>query len=226
MTNIYILKLENDKYYVGKTNNLELRLKNHFKNNGSLWTKRYKPQEILEIINNCDEFDEDKYTIKMMKKHGIDNVRGGSFCKFILSNDNINTIKQMIIFNSDKCYICEKEDHFGNKCPYRKRKIENEVEKNIVAKKRKIDDKEEMKEEMKENCIRCYRIGHNINNCYAKKYKNGKYIKDSIHEEDQDKIKNMNNNEESDENKRKKIKLCCNNCGKNDHKTNNCLLKQ
>ena len=142
MTNIYILKLENNKYYVGKTNNPELRLKNHFENHGSLWTRRYKPLEILEIIKNCDEFDEDKYTIKMMKKYGIENVRGGSFCKFILSNDNINTLKQMIVSNSDKCYICEKDDHYGNKCPYRKRKIINEELIENKFKKRKIGNEE------------------------------------------------------------------------------------
>jgi predicted GIY-YIG superfamily endonuclease len=190
MTNIYILKLENNKYYVGKTNNIELRLNNHFNYNGSFWTKKYKPQEIVEIIKNCDEFDEDKYTIKMMKKYGIENVRGGSFCKFKLSNDNINTIKQMILFNSDICYICEKDDHFGNKCPFRKRKIE--VEKEFVNKKRKIDEiynPNQIQDIIKkENCQRCYRINHSIENCYAKKYKNGVYIKEKKYQD----IKNIN----------------------------------
>lgn len=39
MVFIYVLKLENDKYYVGKTNNPDLRITNHFDANGSQWTK-------------------------------------------------------------------------------------------------------------------------------------------------------------------------------------------
>ena len=34
-TNIYILKLENKKYYVGKSHNPIYRIQNHYENNGS-----------------------------------------------------------------------------------------------------------------------------------------------------------------------------------------------
>ena len=43
MVFIYVLKLHNNKYYVGKTDNPDNRIENHYKNNGSLWTKKYKP---------------------------------------------------------------------------------------------------------------------------------------------------------------------------------------
>ena len=59
---IYILKLENNKFYIGKTENAEIRIENHFENNGSEWTKIHKPLSIIEIIPNCDNYDEDKYT--------------------------------------------------------------------------------------------------------------------------------------------------------------------
>lgn len=36
---IYTLQLEKNKYYVGKTTNLEKRLKEHFNGFGSEWTK-------------------------------------------------------------------------------------------------------------------------------------------------------------------------------------------
>ena len=81
MVNIYTLRLEQNKYSIGKTNNPEFRIDNHFNSNGSAWTKKYKPIEILKIIKNCDDFDEDIYTLKYMSKYGINNVRGGSFCK-------------------------------------------------------------------------------------------------------------------------------------------------
>ena len=92
MVYIYVLKLIDDKYYVGKTENYDIRLNQHFDFNGSKWTQKYKPLYIEELIPNCDNLDEDKFTIKYMIKYGIDNVRGGTFCQIILSNDLINIL--------------------------------------------------------------------------------------------------------------------------------------
>jgi predicted GIY-YIG superfamily endonuclease len=49
MVYIYVLKLEQEKYYIGKTNNPQFRLDNHFTSNGSEWTKLYKPVFLLEL---------------------------------------------------------------------------------------------------------------------------------------------------------------------------------
>ena len=65
-TNIYILKLENNKYYVGKTDNLEKRKQAHLNGTASSWTKKYKPLSVDKIIQNASPFDEDKYTIEYM----------------------------------------------------------------------------------------------------------------------------------------------------------------
>lgn len=116
MVFIYILQLEEGKYYVGKTSNPEFRIEKHFNLNGSAWTKKYKPLSLLEIIPDCDEYDEDKYTLKYMEKHGINNVRGGTFCQIKLSENNINILHQMINTINNKCYICGKQDHFANEC--------------------------------------------------------------------------------------------------------------
>ena len=40
MVYIYVLKLTNNKYYVGKTHNPNLRLNAHIYNSGSAWTKK------------------------------------------------------------------------------------------------------------------------------------------------------------------------------------------
>jgi predicted GIY-YIG superfamily endonuclease len=116
MVYIYTLQLENEKYYIGKTSNLQFRLDSHFNSNGSAWTRKYKPIKVLESIPDCDDYDEDKYTIKYMEKYGINNVRGGSFCEIKLSDNNVITLKQMINSVTDKCYICGKDDHFANAC--------------------------------------------------------------------------------------------------------------
>ena len=116
MVFIYILQLEKGKYYIGKTTNVAFRLETHFNSSGSVWTKKYKPINLLEVIPDCDDYDEDKYTIKYMKTYGINNVRGGSFCEIKLSENKIITLNQMIKSVTDKCYICGKADHFANDC--------------------------------------------------------------------------------------------------------------
>ncbi len=180
---IYILKLENNKYYIGKTSNPTFRLDQHFNLNGSLWTKKYKPIELIEIISNCDNYDEDKYTIKYMEKYGINNVRGGSFCELKLNKDNLNTIKKMIVSSTDKCYICGENGHYANNCNY-----EDEYEE-------EIKEKYENKLIYNNLCFRCHRKGHYANNCYAKTTVYGEEIDDS-------------SDEEFDDNSDEKVYLC------------------
>ena len=86
MVYIYVLELENNKYYIGRTNNPEIRIDQQFQNDGSSWCKQHKPISILELKENCDNFDEDKITLQYMNQKGIENVRGGSFCNTILTD--------------------------------------------------------------------------------------------------------------------------------------------
>lgn len=113
---IYILKLKDNKYYIGKTEDLTLSLKKHFNSNGIEWTKMYKPIELIQTIDNYDSFDEDKYTIKYMKKYGIENVRGGSFFNLELSSYDYYTINLLIKSIESLCYRCNSSDHFINHC--------------------------------------------------------------------------------------------------------------
>ena len=72
MVYIYILQLEQGRYYVGKTNNPQFRLEQHFNSTGSAWTSKYKPVSVETIIPDCDDYDEDKHTKKYMAKYGIE----------------------------------------------------------------------------------------------------------------------------------------------------------
>ena len=142
MVYIYVLKLEQEKYYIGKTNNPQFRLDNHFTSNGSEWTKIYKPVMLLELKPNCDDYDEDKITRQYMDKYGVENVRGGSFVSIKLNKSTIDHLQQMSNGTNNKCFTCGGNGHFSKDCvkipfglqtkvPYKKIQINNKIEDDI-----------------------------------------------------------------------------------------------
>ncbi len=225
MVSVYVLQLENNKYYVGKTTNLDFRLEQHFNSSGSQWTKKYKPKKVLELVSNCDDFDEDKYTLKYMEKYGINNVRGGTFCELKLNKDNLSTIKKMINGSTDKCYICGQNGHFAKDCYQDDDNILEEFE-NLL-----IDNN---------LCFRCYRKGHYASDCYAKTTITGDEIEDSSGDEIEvfccsycdkefDTLKGATCHENLYcKNKNNKIKQTntCNRCGREGHYADSCYASK
>ena len=120
MTNIYILKLQQGKYYIGKTDNLEKRKQQHINGTACSWTKKYKPIKVEQIISNASDFDEDKYTKEYMNKFGIDNVRGGSYVTEELDEGEKYTIQREIWGANNLCKQCGRNGHFVKFCTYDK----------------------------------------------------------------------------------------------------------
>ena len=141
---LYILELEQDKFYVGKSlkplnrtgEHLASTLLNDTSCAGAGWTRMYPPNKILDVIISYDEFDEDMTTLRYMKKYGIDNVRGGSFCELNLNRDAVTVLEKMLAGSEDKCYFCGSVEHYINSCPQKntKRKTKKYTQKKIKAK--------------------------------------------------------------------------------------------
>lgn len=82
---MYVLKLEEGKYYVGVTaRNVTTRMEEHTNGfMGAKWTKRYKPIKILDKrflgLKTFEEAEryETRVVMKYMDKYGVNNVRGG-----------------------------------------------------------------------------------------------------------------------------------------------------
>lgn len=82
---LYVLKLEQGKYYVGITSKTpEARFKEHVNGHGAEWTKVYKPIEIIQGVDlrvttyeKAEDY-ENKVTRKYIKAYGFNNVRGGN----------------------------------------------------------------------------------------------------------------------------------------------------
>jgi hypothetical protein len=203
MVYIYILQLEQGKYYIGKTSNPQFRIESHFNLNGSSWTIKYKPIKLIKLIPNCDDYDEDKYTRIYMDKYGIKNVRGGSYVKIELDTTTITHLQQMSNGTNNKCFLCSKEGHFAKDCEKNECwETESDGSENIwccdYCEKEFTDTKkceyhekycnyrntkynkyesEEESESDDDCCFRCGREGHFVSSCYASRDIEGNYLK-------------------------------------------------
>lgn len=116
MISIYILKLRNNKYYVGKSIDPHSRFIEHISGYGSAFTSLYKPISIEKIIHNAHSFDEDRYVKEYMSYYGIENVRGGSYSNIDLTREQINAITMELRGSSDACFKCGNSGHFARDC--------------------------------------------------------------------------------------------------------------
>ena len=64
-------------WYVGRTVDIDRRLREHWKGEGAEWTKLHAPRKLYAVYNGDVEND---LTMEMMLKHGWENVRGGFWC--------------------------------------------------------------------------------------------------------------------------------------------------
>jgi hypothetical protein len=81
---IYVLLLEGDKYYVGYSGDIHRRLYEHFNGRGSIWTKRYKPLRLVEMLPGGKGVEKEK-TLEYMRNFGWQHVRGGPYTQISLT---------------------------------------------------------------------------------------------------------------------------------------------
>lgn len=110
---VYILKCENEKYFVGKTeDSIKEIYKKHLDGVICEWTKSYKPIKLVSIISPANESDEDRYTEMYMDKYGIDNVRGGKYTCMNLDDRTIQYINNEVL---DEQNFTEELNNHSNK---------------------------------------------------------------------------------------------------------------
>ena len=115
---IYVLELEDERYYIGRTSNIVQRMNEHFRGDGALYTKKYKPIKIKEIIVEKTKYDERDKTLECMEKYGWDKVRGYAWCNESLSKKpkikkKIVEKEEVIIYDNDEIrnlYVLENKD--------------------------------------------------------------------------------------------------------------------
>lgn len=118
---VYVLELEDNRYYVGRTSNFIQRMNEHFTENGALYTKKYKPIKIKEVVEEKTCYDERDKTLEYMETYGWENVRGYAWCHETLkqkpkikNTKESKQIKEYVICDSDivirDMYVIENKD--------------------------------------------------------------------------------------------------------------------
>jgi len=171
-TNVYALKLEDGKYYIGKSDNLEQRIQSHFSGSGSAWTREHRPVKVIEKRYNVSRFEEDKMTKEYMEKYGIDNVRGGSYTQVELPEDSRDVLQREIRGAGDVCFKCNRSGHWASQCYARTVGVwvcnycESEFETKQQAERHERSCGTKKRDGG--GCFRCGRTGHWANQCYAR----------------------------------------------------------
>jgi len=213
---VYTLKLEGGKFYVGTTNSPQRRMQEHRDGVGSPWTCTHTPVGFLKLQrlekggSSADaRLLEDMTTKRLMLKHGIDCVRGGSYTRQVLPREDIQALLKELWHAGNCCLRCGRAGHWAYSCYAR-----TDVGGNILEDEIAPEDQaacEELAEDAwassssssqedgfdgtlfsaegaptsDDGCFRCGRPGHWIASCYARVHIDGTTLK-SVTEESEE----------------------------------------
>ena len=115
---LYVLKCQHGKYYVGRCvpRQLHARLMAHRMGRGSKWTQLHPAICIERARASWDPLDEDVEVIALMRRHGIEQVRGGSFVFPVLDSSTTRVLQRMLRHATGCCLRCGRRGHFAMDC--------------------------------------------------------------------------------------------------------------
>lgn len=180
---VYVLRLAEGKYYVGKAANVLRRCQAHASGNGSEWTKKYQLVDLIECSEEKSQFDEDNKVKELMMKYGFANVRGGAYSKVELTQVEIDLLRRELSGAKDLCFGCGAAGHFVSACP-----LSKSAKQDAPQAKQAVASKAAQSRPLAEPapplvtglvsianaltgstiCSRCGRENHTADKCYAK----------------------------------------------------------
>ena len=203
---VYVLELETGGFYVGKSENVQARVRQHLAGAGSSRYCRAQggATRILPTLTPAQEnlaAWEQSETLAQMRKHGFDNVRGFEWTRCgPLEASDYQTIRTLLLGNADLCRRCGGEGHFAAQCGKRRKQAwlqelealcpaaDKAVSKNRrVFKRTQAGASSSRKRKQKgakrlSACARCGRDSHTAKSCYARTRADGMPVDDSEEE--------------------------------------------
>jgi hypothetical protein len=120
---VYVLELDGGYVYVGKSMDVEKRIKQHSEGVGSGFTKRFKPTgRVLDRIGTLQgegDGPERDETLRQMMRMGSHRVRGWKYVRAKHTKAELADIECNIREMMDWCRVCGREGHFAAKCQHR-----------------------------------------------------------------------------------------------------------
>jgi len=157
MSKIYVLQLQDNKYYVGKTNDVDARFAEHLSVEGSGWTSKYPPISVIEIRESKSPLDEDTVTREYMMKFGIDNVRGATYVTEQLSEEQKNQLNQVLFGALNRCHGCGSASHWIRDCDQKQKQQQPRPQRQSLP-----------PSQPQPACFRCGHTSHLARDCFAR----------------------------------------------------------
>ena len=114
---VYVLQKPDGSFYVGKSSNIQERLKQHAEGTGAACAKG-KCRRVPPLTQACDDLEawERAEVLARMKKHGIGKVRGWMYTTQDLTEAQVEHAFSQVCEKYDLCRRCGRGGHFAAEC--------------------------------------------------------------------------------------------------------------
>lgn len=114
---VYVLELDDGRYYVGKSHRIAERLRQHTEGEGAACAKGYR-RRVTPLTARADDFEawERAETLARMRRHGIGRVRGWMYTAPDMGEAQRDHAYQQVCERFDLCRRCGREGHFAANC--------------------------------------------------------------------------------------------------------------